>query len=166
MEERPRIKIELTITDKVFEVLGWFAVLAIWIITIASYSGLPNTIPIHYNGAGQVDGFGEKESILILPLMATITFVVLTILNKFPHIFNYLNKITKENALEQYTNGTRMIRYLKFVIVIVFGLIEFKIIQNATEHTSGLGVWFLPLTLGLIFIPMIYFMVKQFKTKQ
>jgi hypothetical protein len=31
-------------------------------------------------------------------------------------------------------------------------------------QTKGLGVWFLALTLGMIFIPLIYFVVKSFKT--
>jgi len=52
---RPKIKIELTTTDKVVEILGWFVLLAIWIFTISSYSSLPDTIPIHYNGVGKAD---------------------------------------------------------------------------------------------------------------
>jgi hypothetical protein len=38
-------------------------------------------------------------------------------------------------------------------------------IQNATGKAAGLGAWFLPLTLGLVFIPLIYFLVNSFKTK-
>jgi hypothetical protein len=56
-----------------------------------------------------------------------------------------------------------MIRYLKLIIVVIFGLIEFKTIQNANGQADGLGIWFLPMTLGLIFIPLIYFVVKLFK---
>jgi len=101
-----------------------------------------------------------------LPLIATVLFVGLTFLNKFPHIFNYPTNITPHNALRQYTNATRMIRYLKLVIVVIFGLIAFKTIQNGNGEANGLGIWVLPLTLGLIFIPLIYFVIKSFKTKQ
>jgi hypothetical protein len=59
-----------------------------------------------------------------------------------------------------------MIRYLKLIIVVIFGLIAFKTIQNGNEEAKGIGIWFLPLTLGLIFIPMIYFVIKSFQTKQ
>jgi uncharacterized membrane protein len=161
MGKRPRIKIEMTRTDKVIELIGLLALLTIWVLTITSYSNLPDTIPTHYNGAGQIDGFGKKVNILALPLIATVFFVGLTILNNFPHIFNYLTKINKDNALRQYTNMTRMNRYLKLVFVVVFGLLTYKTIQN----TGGLGVWFLPFTIGLFFIPMTYFIVKSFKTK-
>ncbi|MBK9292478.1 MAG: DUF1648 domain-containing protein [Bacteroidetes bacterium] len=164
MNERPKIKLELTTTDKTFEILGWISILAIWILTITNYTNLPDRIPIHYNGAGQADGFGGKDNILTLPLIATVLFVGLTILNKYPHVFNYPTNITTDNALRQYTNATKMIRYLKFIIVVIFGLISLQTIRNANGQTSGLGVWFLPLTLGLIFIPMTYFLIKSFKT--
>ena len=164
MNERPKIKLELTTYDKTLEILGWTSILAIWVLTISNYSNLPDTIPIHYNGAGQADGFGGKGNILTLPLIATVLFIGLTILNKFPYVFNYTTNITADNALRQYTNATRLLRYLKFIIVVIFGLIALQTIRNVNGQASGLGVWFLPLTLGLIFIPLTYFLIKSFKT--
>lgn len=161
MEGRPKMKIELTITDKVIELIGWLYLLAFWVLTITSYSSLPDTIPIHYNGAGQIDRFGNKINILILPFIATILFVGISLANKFPHIFNYPTKITEENALRQYSNMTRMNRYMKLILVLIFGLIAYKTIKN----THNLGFWFLPMIMGLIFIPMIYFIIKAFQTK-
>ena len=166
MEERPKIKLELTTADKAFEIIGWVLVISVWGFTVKNYADLPDTIPTHYNIAGEADGFSGKATILTLPLLATALFIGLTFLNKFPHIFNYPTNITQHNALRQYTNATRMIRYLKLVIVVIFGLIAFKTIQNGNGEANGLGVWFLPLTLGLIFIPLIYFVIKSFKTKQ
>ena len=166
MNERPKMKLELTTTDKSLEILGWTSILAIWILTITNYTNLPDTIPIHYNGAGQVDEFGGKGNILTLPLVATILFIGLTIVNKFPHAFNYPTNITADNALNQYTNATRLIRCLKFIIVVIFGLIALQTIRNVNGHTSGLGVWFLPLTLGLIFIPLTYFLINSVQTKK
>jgi uncharacterized membrane protein len=166
MEERPKIKLELTTADKTFEIVGWLLIVAVWGLTIINYSNLPDTIPTHYNGAGQADGFGGKLTILTLPLIATILFIGMTVLNKFPHIFNYPTNITKDNAFIQYTNATRLIRSLKLIIVVIFGLIALKTIQNANGVADGLGVWFLPLTMGMIFIPLTYFVIKSFKTKQ
>ena len=112
MTERPKIKLKLTTTDRIFEILGWVSIPAIWVLTISSYKNLPGTIPIHYNGAGQADGFGGKGNILALPSVATFLFIGLSILNKFPRIFNYPVSITKDNALQQYTNATRIMRCL------------------------------------------------------
>ncbi len=161
MKEIP--KIETTKTDKILEIIGLISVIGLWCMIIINYTKLPEIIPIHYNGMGEPDGFGKKSEVFVLPIIATIMFIGLTKLNKYPHIFNYPTKITKENAVKQYTNTTRMIRFLKLVIVFVFGLIAFQTIRYANGHTDGLGEWFLPTTMGLVFIPLIYFIAKSFK---
>jgi len=165
MEKRPRLKLERSTADKLFEIAGWLLISVVWGFTLTNYPNLTETIPTHYNGAGQADGFGGKASILTLPLIASILFVGLTVLNRFPHVFNYPTIITQENAFRHYTNSTRMIRYLKFSIVFIFGLITLKTINNANGKENGLGVWFLPLSMALIFIPIIYFMIKSFQSK-
>ena len=166
MEKRPKINLELAGADKALEIVGALSVFAIWGLTIINYNSLPDIIPKHYNIAGEADSFGGKESILILPVISTVIFAGLTILNKFPHIFNYQTVITKENALRQYTNAARLIRYLKFIVVVIFGFIEFKTIQIANGQANGLGTWFLLFTAGVVFIPLIYFSVKMVRTIQ
>ena len=126
MNKRPKIKLQLNQTDKILEVLGWVSVVGIWALTLTNYSILPEIIPIHFNGAGKADGFGNKTHIFILPIISTLLFIGLTTLNKHPHMFNYPSQITKENAVHQYTNATRMMRVLKLVIVVLFGLIVFR----------------------------------------
>ena len=165
MNKRPKIKLQLKQTDKILEIVGWVSVFGIWALTLTNYSILPEIIPIHFNGAGKADGFGNKTHIFVLPIISTLLFIGLTTLNKHPHIFNYPSQITKENAVHQYTNATRMMRVLKLVIVLLFGLIVFKTIQNVNGHAGGLGTWFLPLTMGMIFIPMLYFLIKSLKQK-
>lgn len=161
---RPILKAPLTIIDRIIDGIGWVILVAVWYLTITHYHSLPETIPIHFNAAGKADGFGGKITILMLPIVATILFVGMTVLNRFPQVFNYPTEITEENATRQYTNATRIIRYIKTVIVIVFGSIVYMTIQNATGKADGLGAWFLPVTLGLIFIPVIYFVLKAYRS--
>jgi len=165
MDKRPKIKIELTSIDTILEIVGWFLLLTIWLFTITNYNKLPDIIPTHYSALGQADGFGGKTTILRLPVVATILYIGLTILNNFPHIFNYPTSINDENARRQYTNATKMIRILKLVILLIFGSIIYTTIQNGAVKSCGLGMWFLPSTLILIYIPLIYFLGKSFRTK-
>jgi uncharacterized membrane protein len=160
-EERPKFKIQLSPTDQALELLGWGVLLALWVWTGTNYSSLPDTIPTHFNAAGEADGFGRKASIVGLPLIATLLYIGLTLLNRVPHIFNFPTPVTQDNALRQYTNATRMIRYLKLILVLVFAGISFQTIQQANRTGEGLGLWFLPLTLALIFMPLIYFVIKS-----
>jgi len=163
MEERPKIKLELTGIDKIIELFGWFSVLVIWVYTMVNFSKLPDTIPTHFNAMGEADDFGGKASILALPIIATIIFVGISILSRFPHIFNYPVNITKENAQRQYSMATRLMRYVNLITVLILGYITFSTIQSAKGQTVGLGTWFLPVSLGVVFIPIIYYIVVSRK---
>lgn len=165
MEQRPKLKLHLSNFDILLEVMGWLILSLIWIYVLIKYTTLPETIPTHYNLSGEADGFGSKFTILTLPLIATFIFIGLTVLNKYPHIFNYPTQITQKNALEQYTIATGMIRVLKLMVVIVFGLIALQTIRNTGSQANSLGSWMLPVTMGMIFLPLIYFIVKMVKTK-
>ena len=165
MNKRPRIKLQLNQTDKILEIVGWISVVGIWALPLINYSILPEIIPIHFNGAGKANGFGNKTHIFILPIISTLLFIGLTTLNKHPHMFNYPSQITKENAVHQYTNATRMMRVLKLVIVLLFGLIIFKTIENVNGNADGLGTWFLPFTIGLFISLTIYFLIISMKDK-
>jgi uncharacterized membrane protein len=165
-EERPKLKIQLSPTDQALELLGWGVLLALWVWTGTSYSSLPDSIPTHFNAAGEADGFGRKASIIGLPLISTLLYFGLTVLNRVPHIFNFPTPITPDNALKQYTNATRMIRFLKLILVLVFAGISFQTIQQANGTGEGLGLWFLPLTLVLVFMPLVNFVVNSLKKSQ
>jgi len=160
MENRPIIKLELTTIDRMLEIIGSTFVLVIWIITLTNYFKLPEIIPIHFNAAGEADGFGNKTNIFLFPVIATIIYAGLTIINRYPHLFNFPTKITEENAMRQYIIATQMVRYLKLMVVVIFGFIVFKTVQNANGQAVGIGSWFLLISLGIIFIPMIYSIIK------
>jgi hypothetical protein len=84
-------------------------------------------------------------------------------LNRFPHLFNYLQPITQENALRQYTIATRMIRVLKLVLAGVFFALLHRTVQTAQGEAQGLGTWFLPLVLALVYLPLGYYLYKSFR---
>ncbi len=165
MNNRPKIKLKQTKTDILVEVFGWVSLVAFWAFVLVNYANLPDTIPTHFDYAGKADGFDDKESVFELLLVATVIFIGMTILGKFPHIFNYPTEITEENALKQYTNATRLLRYIKLIILVVFGVITLQSVRVANGQINDIGSWLLPGTLGLIFIPVFYFLIKSFQLK-
>lgn len=165
MKKRPRIQIEWTPVDKIIEAMSLLILVVMWVFTLLRYADLPDIIPIHYNAAGIADGFGKKAHILILPVISTIFYVSFTLLNRFPHIFNFPVRITEENAYRQYANMTRMLRWLKLLILFLFGMIIWNTVRFTDNHPEGLKSWFLPVTLGLVFIPMIYYIFKSWREK-
>lgn len=165
MEPRPKIKPEISQLDKILEVAGWLSLSLIWIITLLHYKNLPETIPVHFNVAGQADGFGDKTSIFFLPVLGTVLFIGMSILNLYPQIFNYPVKITEENAMKQYAMATRLIRVLKLSVIITFILIVWLTGSTAVNQSGNTGIWLLPVILGITFIPLAYYLLKSFKEK-
>lgn len=163
--QEKRSKIELTPFDKLLEAVGWCIILVIWIALIISYAKLPEIIPTHYNAQGVIDGYKNKSSIWILPIVASALFIGMTFLNGVPHIFNYLTAITEENALQQYSIMTKMMRFVKLALVIVMGSLVFKTISIARGMDSGLESFFTPMILGTLFIPLIYFLFVLIKNR-
>ncbi len=165
MEERPKIKLQFTYSDLFLEVLGGFTLALIWILTILNYAHLPESIPTHFNASGQVDDYGNKGSILLLPAIGTLIFAGITFLVRIPHIFNYPVTITEENAERQYRNAARLMRYMKFIVVFTFLIIQFRTIETAEGVAEGLGRWFLPLAVGITFIPLALYIVHAVRSR-
>ncbi len=161
--ERPAITIKPTIADHVLEAAAILMLLALWCIVIFGYLNLPETIPIHFNGAGEPDGYGGKGTLILMPAIATVMYFVLTLVNRNPHSFNYPVTITEENAEKQYRIATRMIRTVKLSVMVLFCAIEWGSYKVAMGQQDGLGRYFILFVLGIIFIPMVFFLFKAFR---
>lgn len=82
---------------------------------------------------------------------------------KYPHIFNYMTKITEENAEEEYSMATSMVRGMNLAVLFIFTSILLINYLIATGVIDGLGNWFLPLTFAILLIPTIMSIRKSFK---
>jgi uncharacterized membrane protein len=152
-----------TKTDKIIE-LGCFLILiAIWGLVIQNYPILPERIPMHYNMAGKVDRFGGRTTIFALPILTTVLYIGLTLLYLFPKQLKYPLSITLASKQLLFITALRMIRYLKLIIVVLFGYILYEDIQYSNETSNGLGFWFLPVTIVVICLPTIYFIFMAMK---
>ena len=156
---RPVIRPEMGPADWLLEVFAFTGMILFAGYTIYNFSHLPVTIPTHFNGYGQADEFGDKTSFLVLPGVALFVYGLLTMINLVPHTFNYTVKITAANALRQYTMATRLIRILKSSVIWGFLYISFSTLQVARGVTTGMGVWFLPVFLGIITIPIVVYVI-------
>lgn len=150
MENRPQIEIPLTTFDKIQEKGAWILFLTLWCAPFWFWTSLPEQVPTHFGFDGSPDHWGSKNTIFLLPIITTFLFALLTIVNRYPHSFNYLKPITPENALGQYTSATRMIRKLKMLLLFWFNVILWQIVQTAQGMQQMLGKGFIFLFLGSI----------------
>lgn len=162
---RPRIDLPATFTDKMIETINIIALIVFWILLLANYATLPEIIPVHYNAAGDADRFGKKIALFTLPIIATVISVVLGYLCKIPHTFNYIVPITPENAKKQYQIAISMLRYLKLGVTSIFFLIFYRTIQIANADESLVENYFLPLSLLMLFLPILYFYIRSVRSQ-
>lgn len=162
---QPKIIIRPTTLDRLMDILSVLLLVSMWIYTFFQYSQLPEKIPIHFNLKNEVDGWGNRNSIFILPIISFFQTIGLIILNYFPHTFNYPIQITEENAQKQYRLATQLIRQLNLFITFVFAVGVYEIVETATLKTSPFGSWFVPVFIGLIFLPIVIYFIRARRIK-
>ncbi len=163
--DRPRLKPEFWPADWLLEGLALIGLLFFIGYFIYHFPKLPQIIPSHFNAAGEVDAYSSKSSLWLLAGMTVFIYGLLTFISFIPDKFNFLVKITVQNANVQYSMAVRLIRYLKLIIVLLFTYIFYSTIRAASYPSSGLGLWFIPVFLCLLFIPIILYGVFSYKRK-
>ena len=126
---------------------------------------MPETIPTHFNFKGEADCYGSKSNLWILPGIAILIYSLFSILNRFPHIHNYMVNITEENAMKNYRFSSRMLRFvlLWVWVLVLFTLIQHKIITYDGSGNISMGNWLNSFIIGIIAILPIFIIVYQYK---
>ncbi len=119
------------------------------------WNGLPDMIPTHYNGAGEIDGYGGRWTIWISPVFMVLMYQFLSLIERHPRWWNTAVTITKENCERVYGTLKNIIVSFKFVITVIFAYMSIW-----TTTGLNLGKWFLPavliLSLASIIVPNIF----------
>lgn len=163
--KRPRIKIERNGTDLLLELTALILTLTPIIYLLFSWGSLPETVPTHIDSAGAVDSWGVKSELLILPAVMLADFMMLSVLQRFPHLFNYIVKITEENAETQYRLAVSMVGWMNLIISGGMALLFFSIVEIAMEGTEQVLFWVMPVFMGSLFGSLGYFLWQSWKNR-
>lgn len=162
---RPKIKLQYSQPERFLQILSVAALLVMTALTVYSMIHLPATIPTHFDAAGRADAWGGKGSLLFLPILSFLMYAGMTVLERFPWIYNYAVEITEKNAAAQYKTARLMLEWLKLIVVSIFLYIQWQTAQAAKGLSTGLGTLFLPVSMVVLFGVMGYFIYKMVKLK-
>lgn len=165
METQPKLRVEPDNLDRLMDGLAVFCLLLLLLFPIIYFGELPDTIPMHFNGRGEADGFGQKATLWLLPGLGLVLFLAMHFLQDRPEWYNYPVKITPENASRQYRVASRMIRALKVVVMLIFAYLSWGTIQVALGHQATLHPAFLWGTMGLVFGVLGWYIWKAIQKK-
>jgi len=159
--ERPIIRdLERTGVDIALEVLAYLGVFLLVGISVYYYPRLPETIPQHFNIKGEPDGWGGKGSLLIMPIIGVVLFTLLSVLSRFPHVFNYPWPITETNARSQYAIARQLMSAVKLALVVTFTYITWSMIGAAMGSRTGLGLAIMVVEPPLLFAIIGYYLFR------
>lgn len=163
--KRPKLDIPKTKSEKVWDIIGYSAYIGSIILLVSIWQKLPEQVPAHYNALGEVNRWGSKWELIILPLVGVFMILLMQTFEKFPETHNYPDRLNESNAEQFYLNSRKMINQLKNICLLIFALIIFESISIAMEWRSGFGVAFLPLALLGTGIPIVLGLLRQRKIK-
>lgn len=118
---------------------------AVAIALLVRYPSLPDTIPTHFNAAGQADAWGSRSSVFILIAIFVVIVAGITWLSHHPSIFNYPGVITEHNAQELYRAGEQMLVWVAAACAAIFTGIAFSLLFEMNA-----AILVVPAIIGLV----------------
>lgn len=89
------------------------------------YQSLPETVPTHWNGQGEIDGWGAKSTLWIIPFLLPLLMYVL---------MSIVPKIDPKGMIKQM--GAKFYQ-LKFIIILFMSALALYIIYAAETQSMG-----------------------------
>ena len=165
-EKRPKLKISFNWKEKLILLISTLPIIAMWLYLWIMWNEIPNIVPTHFGFSGVPDNFGNKKSLFIIPIIASILHLTLALLSKIPHSFNYPVNVTDKNAEALYKIGKQTMLLLDMEISLLFAILLCKSIQVAIGNESGLGIVIVPIFMVIILGTVIYetIRMKRFKS--
>lgn len=154
------MKIKRKKFDIILNILCWIILASTMLFLIITWSKIPDTIPMHYDSAGNIDRFGSKLEILVLPIIILIVYTFITIIEKFPEAWNTGVKVTEENKERVYSTLLHLISTIKFIMV---GMVAYLTVHTALS--LELSAWVTPIFILAIFGNFVYWIWKLFRVK-
>ncbi len=148
-----------TALDYALIVIGGVILLATGVYLLATWSTIPNLVPIHFNFSGAVDQMGGKSTLWVIYAIEACLYVFCTVMTQFPKTWNNQPK-SKDPVMQLKYIQTyqRMMEVLDLLLVILFAGIILFVIHGMT----GLNTFFV-ITFVLIIFTSIFFGVKASK---
>ena len=155
------MKTENTRADRILDFLGWILLIGTLAYLILGWSSFPDQIPMHYNGAGEIDRWGGKGEIIFIEVMMWILYLGIGVVEKYPQIWNTGVEVTAKNKEKIYRTLKYMLKTLKFLTALIFAYLIVNSLQSAP-----LPGWFTPAVMILVFGDMAFWLIRLFRIKK
>lgn len=154
------MKIKNNLADKIMEAICLVLMIGIALYLILFWSRIPDKIPMHYDWGGNIDRWGNKGEIILIPIMTWIMYLFLTGIEMLPKLWNTGVTVTAENAARVYRVLKYLMKTMKLIVVVDFSFMTINTLVG--QNMPG---WFTPVFLFLTFGNLIFWIVQLARVK-
>ncbi len=140
--------------------------LMLW-ITWAALHGpepLPERIPVHFDAAGVANGWGPPSTLIFLPVIAVVIYLVVTVVSLLPTGIKSSTPLTPESREQIQALTRRMLAWLKLELVGLFLCIQWFILSGIREGSNNIPPLAVPAFLVAIFVNVGWHLVAVFRS--
>ena len=160
---RPVIKLQQPKWQNSLNVFSYTLFIIASIVSMISLFFLPAEVPIHFNLAGEVDNYGSKFFLLLLPIITIVTILPLEVVERKPHLHNYMATLTEENVKDYYALSITTVNLLKNGVLVIFALLQFEILLQAFAYKFVFGAFFIVLVSIIVIAPIVWNIIASKK---
>ena len=155
------MKIKNSLADIIMEVLGLVMLIGTPLYLVIRWPSIPDKLPMHYNFAGEIDRWGGKGEILFLVVMVWILYLMISLVEHFPSVWNTGVQVTLENRMRVYRTLKYMVKTLKLAMTLVFTFLIF----NTVAGTPRPG-WFTVVYVILIIGDLAFWLIRLYRVRK
>jgi hypothetical protein len=139
---------------KTLEMIALLLLLFLWTVTVRAVFGshaLPARIATHFDAAGQPDGWGTPAMLWMLPGIATIIYLLMSLVARYPSALHFPMRTQPVARRRLEVIALNMISWLNVEVVCLFAWIQYETVAFARRGQGTLSPVFLPLVLVAVF---------------
>ena len=120
------------------------------------WNRLPEQLPMHWNAAGEIDGWGSRGTLWITPVIGILCDALMLAVSFFPQTWNVGTRVTPFNRVRVYRLARDLIADLRLSLAVMFTAIAVWQTALAPTFPWGMGV-----LIGVCFTaPLVRFFVR------
>ena len=127
------------------------------------YSRLPERIATHFNGEGLANGFGARSTLWLLVGIAFLFYAALSTISFLPRVVSLKRPLAPEREKMVLAESMAMVGWIKVELCWMFAYLCLAMVRNGMGLQVGLGAWFLPVTLVVVFGTCAFYMMRVFR---
>lgn len=137
---------------RILEIVSLLLLLLVWAITAqAIFGSHPVRIPVHFDAAGQANGWAAWGMLWMQPAIAAGIYLLMTMVGHFSSTFNFRMSVRPSGRRALEAIALRMISWLKAETLFLFAWIQYQTIQFARRGQGTLSPAFMPVMMLIVF---------------